>query len=65
MSTLSVKQIEAAHDRGYDRAITIRKNGGHLGTRAHQIAAELYPDSTEQENACARGLRAGWLDAIV
>jgi hypothetical protein len=54
-------QIEAAEARGYDRAFALYKNGEP--SNADNRARLLYPDNTELQNACAKGMRRGWAEA--
>lgn len=46
---------QRAEERGADRAITMQKHGQEVD--ADKVAAQLYPDNTELQNACAKGLR--------
>jgi hypothetical protein len=57
MST--AKQVQAAKERGFDRAQTLFKQDV-AGISYDLLAGQLYPDSTELQNACSEGLREGW-----
>lgn len=50
--TTTAKQAE---ERGADRAATMRKQDQAVD--ADKVARDLYPDNTELQNACAKGLR--------
>lgn len=62
--TNSALQVRSAEQRGYDRAHTIWKSGEFLNINPAEIAGQLYPDDTELQNACAKGMQAGWNDAV-
>lgn len=61
MNYFSPSQIEAAHQRGHDHAMTLRKSGEFLGIDADHIASQWYPAAAvELQSACAKGIRSGW-----
>jgi hypothetical protein len=51
-------QTATAKNRGWDRGFTARRTAQDID--ADTTARNLYPDTTELQNACAAGFREGW-----